>query len=142
MTNDSVTVLGGKLKGISVDAEHIPDLVPVLAGVATAAQGETVFYNAARLREKESDRIVSTAQTLRAMGADIKETDGGLIVRGSSLHGAEVDSFGDHRITMMAAVAAVRTNELVTITNAQAVEKSYPAFFRDYAALGGRVKEN
>jgi len=141
-TENSVTVCGGKLKGISVDAENIPDLVPVLSAVACAAEGETVFYNASRLREKESDRIYSTAQTLRAMGADITETDDGLIVRKSVLRGAEVDSFGDHRIAMMAAVAAVYAKEPVMIREAQAVEKSYPAFFRDYAALGGMIKEH
>ncbi len=139
---DEVTVKRGDMKGIDIDAEQIPDLVPVLAAVACAAEGETRFYNAARLRDKESDRIAATVKTLRAMGAEISETDDGMIVHGSDLHGAEVDSFGDHRIAMMAAVAAVCANGSVTITNAQAAGKSYPAFLRDYAELGGMIKEH
>ena len=130
------------MNGIDIDAEQIPDLVPVLAAVACAADGETRFYNAGRLRDKESDRIASTAQTLRAMGADITETDDGLIVRGSRLYGAAVDSFGDHRIAMMAAAAAVYAEGPMTISGAQSVNKSYPGFFRDYMKLGGMIKEH
>lgn len=138
---DCITVSGGNLRGISIDAENIPDLVPVLAAVACCAEGETRFYNAARLRDKESDRICSTASVLRAMGAEITETEDGLTVRKSNLSGAEVDSFGDHRIAMMAAVAAIAADGQTVIRRAEAVEKSYPAFFRDYAELGGDIEE-
>ena len=142
ITGNEVTVRRRYMNGIDIDAEQIPDLVPVLAAVACAADGETRFYNAGRLRDKESDRIASTAQTLRAMGADITETDDGLIVRGSRLYGAAVDSFGDHRIAMMAAAAAVYAEGPMTISGAQSVNKSYPGFFRDYMKLGGMIKEH
>lgn len=128
------------LCGCRVDASQIPDAVPVIAAVAATANGETVIFNAERLRLKESDRIESTASMLRSLGAEVDITDDGLIIKGKpSLAGGETDSFGDHRIAMAAAVAAQRCENAVTITNAQAVAKSYPAFFEDYNSLGGKA---
>lgn len=128
------------LHGCRVDASQIPDAVPVIAAIAATANGETVIFNAERLRLKESDRIESTASMLRSLGAEVDTTDDGLIIRGKpSLSGGETDSFGDHRIAMAAAIAAQRCENAVTITNAQSVAKSYPAFFEDYNSLGGKA---
>ena len=136
------TVTPAPLHGIEIDASQIPDLVPILALVAACAEGPTRIFGAERLRIKESDRLATTAETLRALGADVRETSDGLLIAGSRLHGSEVSSHNDHRIAMMAAIAALRTGgEAVTIRGTQAVNKSYPAFFRDYAALGGAVTE-
>ena len=141
-TADGFSVCGGNLSGIAIDAEHIPDLVPVLAAVACMAEGETRFYNAERLRAKESDRIETTKNTLAALGGIVEETPDGIIVKQSRLCSGAVDSCGDHRIAMMAAVAASAGEHLcVEISRAEAVEKSYPTFFEDFAALGGIVKE-
>jgi len=116
--------------------------VPALSAVAAVANGRTVIKNASRLRIKESDRLRSVSETLSALGADIRETEDGLEINGrESLKGGVVDSFGDHRIAMMAAVASASCTEPVTIKNAQAVSKSYPAFFEDFSSLGGRVVE-
>lgn len=128
------------LHGCRVDASHIPDAVPVIAAAAATADGETVIFNAERLRLKESDRIESVASMLRSLGGDVETTADGLIIRGkASLSGGETDSFGDHRIAMAAAVAAQKCENPVTITNAHAVGKSYPAFFEDYNSLGGKA---
>ena len=128
------------LHGCRVDASQIPDAVPVIAAVAATAEGETVIYNAQRLRLKESDRIETTASMLRSLGAQATTTDDGLIISGKpSLSGGVTDSFGDHRIAMAAAVAAQKCENAVTITNAGAVAKSYPAFFEDYNSLGGKA---
>ncbi len=128
------------LHGCRVDASQIPDAVPVIAAVAATANGETVIYNAQRLRLKESDRIKTTASMLYSLGAQVKETDDGLIISGKpSLAGGVTDSFGDHRIAMAVAVAAQKCENPVTITNAGAVAKSYPAFFEDYNSLGGKA---
>lgn len=128
------------LRGCRVDASQIPDAVPVIAAAAATANGETVIYNAERLRLKESDRIESTASMLRALGAQVETASDGLIIIGKpTLSGGETDSFGDHRIAMAAAVAAQKCNNAVTITNAQSVAKSYPAFFEDYNSLGGKA---
>ena len=140
-TQDAVTVFPGTLRGIEIDARNIPDLVPVLAVTAAAAQGETRITGAKRLRLKESDRIASTAALLRALGAQVRETEDGLVIAGGSLRGGTVDACGDHRIAMAAAVGACACPDRVTILGAEAVAKSYPAFFEDFAALGGHVEE-
>jgi len=137
----TVTVCGGSLRGIEVDAEDVPDLVPVLAAVACTAEGQTRFDNAGRLRAKESDRIAAVKNALENLGGCVRETPDGLIVTGGKLHGGTVDSCGDHRIAMMAAVAAAAADGEITIRNAESVRKSYPGFYEDFAALGGEVKE-
>jgi 3-phosphoshikimate 1-carboxyvinyltransferase len=115
-----------------IDATDIPDLVPVLAVVATAASGTTRITGASRLRLKESDRIASTAALLRSLGADVEELEDGFLIRGGKpLHGGRIDTFGDHRIAMSAAVASLLTNEAVVIPNADCTKKSYPTFFED-----------
>lgn len=129
-----------ELRGAVIDASQIPDAVPVIAAIAASAEGETVIKNAQRLRLKESDRIVSTAQMLRSLGADVKETEDGMIISGKPvLSGGTVDSFNDHRIAMAAAVAAAKCKDEVIITDASAVNKSYPDFYIDYNKLGGHA---
>jgi len=124
-----------------VDAKNIPDLVPVLAVLASVSGGTTRFINAQRLRIKESDRLATVTEMLTALGADIEETADGLVVRGvRRLCGGSVHARGDHRIAMSAAVAAIACEGEVAIENAESVSKSYPAFWRDYAALGGKVR--
>ena len=141
ISGDTLTVFPSKLGGIEIDAKNIPDLVPVLAVTAAAAHGETRIYNAGRLRIKESDRIVSTAALLRSLGGAVRETEDGLVINGGTLRGGEAESFGDHRIAMAAAVAACAADGEVLIKGSHAAAKSYPAFFADYAALGGIIKE-
>lgn len=129
------------LHGCRIDASDIPDAVPVIAAVAATAEGETVIYNAERLRLKESDRIQTTAHMIRALGGEIAETDDGLIIKGKKiLDGGETPSFNDHRIAMAAAVAACSCKGDVIIRQAEAVNKSYPAFFDDYNKLGGNAR--
>ena len=126
----AVTVTPAPLHGIHIDAKQIPDLVPVLAVIATAADGVTKITGAARLRIKESDRIATTAALIRALGGKIEEHEDGLTVYGTKhLTGGTVDGAGDHRIVMSAAVASLRANAPVTILGAEAVKKSYPHFF-------------
>ena len=137
---DAVTTQGGALQGIEIDAHDIPDLVPALAVVAAATSGQTVITGAARLRLKESDRLAAVCDVLGRLGADVKETGDGLLIQGGQrLHAATVDAWGDHRIAMMAAIASLWCEGPVTITGADAVSKSYPQFFEDLEALGGKV---
>ena len=140
--SDSVAVRPSRLRSIRIDAANTPDLVPVLSVVAAAAQGQTVIYNAERLRLKESDRLRTTREALTALGADIIETSDGLIINGRpSLKGGTVSSCGDHRIAMMAAIASVVCEDTVAIRDAEAVNKSYPRFFEDFVKLGGEIVE-
>ncbi len=139
---DALTVAPAPLHACEINASNTPDLVPALAVVACAAAGETRITGAARLRIKESDRLQATCAVLTALSADIAETPDGLVIRGGRpLHGGTVDSWNDHRIAMAAALAALLSDGPVTITDALAVQKSYPAFFADFAALGGETEE-
>ncbi len=123
-----------------IDCRDIPDLVPVLSVLAAVSPGQTRFINAGRLRIKESDRLATTAALLTALGGQVEELPEGLNVTGvSRLSGGEVDSANDHRIAMSAAVAALACDAPVILHGAQAVNKSYPAFWTDYRRLGGRV---
>jgi 3-phosphoshikimate 1-carboxyvinyltransferase len=119
-----------------VNIRDCPDLGPVIAVLGTRADGETVIAGAERLRYKESDRLAAIASELGTLGANVKETQGGLLVSGPSvLTGGNVDSHGDHRIAMALAVAALCASDTVTIRNAQCVSKSYPTFFDDLRSL-------
>ena len=120
-----------------IDAADVPDLVPALAAAASAVPGRTEIVGAARLRYKECDRLSAMTAGLRAMGTDIRETNDGLIIVGGALRGARVSGCGDHRIVMALAVAALSADGETTITDAEAVEKSYPGFWRDFRSLGG-----
>ena len=136
--SDGLTVCSSRLRCANVDASQIPDLVPVLAVAMAAAEGESRITGAARLRIKESDRLSAMCAALSAAGADVQELPDGLIIRGGKpLHAARIDGCNDHRIVMAMAVAAAISSGNLTITDAQAVAKSAPAFWTEYASLGG-----
>ena len=123
---------------ISVD--QCPDLAPVLAVYACMKNGRTRLLNVERLRIKESDRVSSILAMIGALGGRIEADEHSITIYGNGqLCGGVVDSFADHRIVMAAAVAATICQDEVLITNAQAVEKSYPDFFDDYNGLGGKA---
>ena len=125
---------------LTISAADIPDLVPILAVTAAANQG-AVFTDIGRLRLKESDRVASVMDMLRALGGQAEANDTTLTVYGTGLHGGTVDSRNDHRIAMSAAIAATVCDSPVTILGAQCVEKSYPKFFTDYTSLGGQYEQ-
>ena len=126
------------LTAMDVDVSQIPDLLPILAVIACKARGASRFQKAGRLRFKESDRLKNTAALINALGGRAEEGADSLTVYGSGgLTGGTVSACGDHRMAMAAAVAAQLCREPVIITDAEAVEKSYPDFFRDYNRLGG-----
>ncbi len=132
-------------KDVDVDVSGCPDLVPPLAVMAACRAGRvTRLVNAARLRAKESNRLTAVAQTLNSLGADVTEGPDYLTIRGrASLAGdARVDSFHDHRIAMMTAIAATRCEKPVTLTGAESVNKSYPTFWEEFSRLGGVLKES
>ena len=140
--NGSYIARRSNLKGIDIDASQIPDLVPVLATVASVAEGRTRIYGASRLRLKESDRLFTVSDMLRRLGAKIEENDDGLIVEGvRALRGGSVSSYNDHRIAMSAAVAASVCESAVEIDGAEAVNKSYPTFWEDASSLGAKISD-
>ena len=118
-----------------------PDLVPPLAAMAALRNGYTTYIgNAARLRIKESDRLATVTQALNALGAQVEEGPDFLKITGKDglTGGVTVDCCNDHRIAMMAAVAATRCAEPVTLLGAECVSKSYPNFWEEYKRLGGK----
>ena len=143
MDEDGIMVKAGKLQGIAIDVSQIPDMVPILAVAALAAEGTTEIKNAGRLRIKESDRLATVSNVLNSLGGQVEELEEGLIIRGGKpLKGGEVNSYNDHRIAMMAAIASLLCGEKVTITGADAVNKSYPDFFQvlEETGWGGNVE--
>lgn len=134
-----VTVQGpesGGLKGIEVDMGKWPDMVPTIAVTAAFATGTTVIRNVAHLRIKETDRLKAVAAELGKMGARVTEMDDGLVVEGGhELHGAEIQTYDDHRIAMSFAVAGLRVPG-VLIRNPECVKKSFPGFWELWQSLG------
>ncbi|MBR2638909.1 MAG: 3-phosphoshikimate 1-carboxyvinyltransferase [Bacteroidaceae bacterium] len=137
---DGFIAFPSQLFGTELDCMDTPDLLPILSVAASVADGETLFTNVGRLRYKESDRLAAMQTTLATFGIDSRIGEDTFSVYGgkASVKG-EVDSFGDHRIAMSAAILATLVGEEVVINGAECVAKSYPRFFEDYAALGGLV---
>ncbi|MGH9555887.1 MAG: 3-phosphoshikimate 1-carboxyvinyltransferase, partial [Terriglobales bacterium] len=129
----TVRVEGGALRGSTIAGAQTAALIdelPVLAAIAPFTEDGIEIRDARELRIKESDRIAAVARNLRAMGAEVDEREDGLRVPGrQKLHGAEVDSGGDHRIAMAFAIAALRVEGETTIRGSDAVQVSYPEFF-------------
>ena len=132
-------VKASRLHGVEISGEEIPSLIdeiPVIAAAACFADGVTVIRDAAELKVKESNRIAAMTENLRAMGADVTETEDGMIIRGGRpLHGAVIDSRNDHRIAMTFAVAALAAEGETSIPQWDCVNISYPGFLEDLRKL-------
>ena len=125
---------------LEIDVSDCPDLLPPLAVMAAVRSGSTRFTGAARLRLKESDRLSTTSAMLRALGGNAEEFADELLVHGrSALSGGTVDGANDHHIVMAAAIAATACTAPVTILGAEAINKSYPTFWKVYETLGGEI---
>ena len=135
----TVQVEGRSLEGASISGAEtavLIDELPVLAAVAPYTEHGIEIKDARELRVKESDRIAVVAHNLRAMGAELEEKEDGLRIPGrQAIHGAQVDSHGDHRIAMAFAIAALRAEGETTILNADAARVSYPAFFETLESI-------
>ena len=127
------------LHGTTIEGAIIPTLIdelPMIAVMAAFAEGTTVIRDAQELRVKESDRIQVMTENLRKMGADIQETEDGMIIHGGkALHGAEIDSHLDHRVAMSFAVAGLLCEGTLSIKNGECVNISYPEFYSDLYSL-------
>lgn len=138
----TVEVYGGRpLRGIVIDCNDAPDMVPILSVLLAHGEGESQIIHAEQLRFKECDRLAAMAQ-LNKMGAQVTETQDGLAFKGvKKLHGgAVVDSFHDHRVLMSFAVAGLAASEPCRITDPGAAAVSYPGFLEDIKALGAHLE--
>jgi len=128
----------GKLSAVTIDARETPDLVPPTAALCCFCEGKSRIVNAGRLRLKESDRLSALTSELKKLGANIEETGDSLSITGvSRLRGGSVDAWGDHRIAMALAVAAIRCDGPVTLSGWRSVNKSYPGFWSDFEGERG-----
>ncbi len=126
--------------GSTIDLSQSPDIGPILAILAAFSEGYTTLVNAQRLKYKESNRLLAMYETLEKMGVESVMGDSSLQIKGTSLiEGGHYDSYGDHRIVMALAIAAIRAKSPLIIHHAEAVSKSYPSFFEDYQKLGGMI---
>ena len=136
-----IVVESSELVGVEIGGDIIPrliDEIPIIALAACFAKGKTIIRDASDARYKESDRLSITASELTKFGADIEELDDGIIVNGvGSLNGTICESFDDHRIAMMEAIAAILSEGKTTIQNSDCVAISYPMFWDDLSVLTG-----
>jgi 3-phosphoshikimate 1-carboxyvinyltransferase len=131
---DAVSVEGIRLRGIDVDMNAISDTVMTLAAVACFAEGPTIIRNVAHIRHKETDRLTALATELRRVGAEVEEFADGLKITPRPLHGAEIETYNDHRMAMSMALIGLRVPGIV-IKNPGCVAKTYPRFFEDLEKL-------
>ena len=140
---DQLTVRpsAGKLHGRAFDLNGTPDALPIMAVLGALADGETRLFNVAQARLKETDRIAVMARELPKMGAVITELPDGLVIRGGSLHGAEVESYDDHRIAMSLAIAGLCADGETVVKHAESAAVTYPGFVSDFRSLGADFRE-
>ncbi len=135
--NGGITVTATHLTGCTIDVTNIPDLVPPLAVLLSFCEGESHITGAARLRLKESDRLAAMTSELTKLGARITCSEDALHIQGvKRLQGGTVDAWGDHRIAMAMAVAAIGCDAPVILHGSDTVAKSYPSFWDDFEGSG------
>jgi 3-phosphoshikimate 1-carboxyvinyltransferase len=140
-TGGVVKVSKSPLRGIIADMSDCPDLFPVVSALCAAAEGESTLTGLGRLRLKESDRVAAMVEGLTRMGIKVRCDPDSVKITGGTPRGADVDSWGDHRIAMSLAVLALTAEGETKINDAGCVSKSYPGFWDDLAAIGVRLEK-
>ena len=137
----AVRVAKSTLRGINVDLSDCPDLFPIVSALCAAAEGESILTGLGRLKLKESDRLAAMAEGLTRMEIKMRCDSDSAKITGGAPRGAELDPWGDHRIAMSLAVLALAAEGETKINDAGCVSKSYPGFWDDLAAIGGRLEK-
>jgi len=135
-----ITVAKRCLNGFAADIGETPDLAPILAVLAAYAKGQSVLKKVSRLKDKESDRLFAIQEMLSKAGISSKEEGDSLVIEGGKPQGAAFRSFSDHRMAMAEAVLAAYATGQSEIDDMTCVKKSYPGFWKDFAALGGQYE--
>jgi len=129
------------LAPLDVDVSQCPDLAPAIAAAMSVAHGKSTIFGGARLKVKESDRIMSVANALNGLGADVTPTDDGMIINGKNkLSGGSADAPNDHRIAMMVGAISSKCMGEIKLSGSRNVNKSYPSFWEDFVLMGGKIK--
>jgi 3-phosphoshikimate 1-carboxyvinyltransferase len=134
-----ITSCQSSLKAFTFNAADSPDLFPPLAALAAYCKGTSRISGVSRLKDKESNRAEAIIDVLRTLNITARVEADDLLIDGGEVKGGLVSSFNDHRIAMMAAVMALRSRGEVTITGAEAINKSFPEFFEYLRLLGARI---
>jgi 3-phosphoshikimate 1-carboxyvinyltransferase len=132
--------LSHTLNGSQINASNIPDLLPTLAVLGTVSEGQTQITNVPHARLKETDRIHSMTEGLRRMGASIEALPDGMVITQSTLQGAQVNGYQDHRTVMALTLAGMLAQGTTVINHAESVNKTYPNFFNDLIKLGASLE--
>jgi len=140
INSEDILAKNTKTHGLVIDVSQCPDLVPILGVLGSLSKGTTTIINGERLRYKESDRLMATADVLNTLGGKVTETKDGLIIEGvEKFTGGSVKSHNDHRIAMAVAMASIASQGNIILEGAEAVNKSYPHFWEDFEKIGGEV---
>jgi 3-phosphoshikimate 1-carboxyvinyltransferase len=139
VSGSSARIKGSRLKGVEIDMNRTPDALPAMAVTAAFAEGETRLVNVPQARSKETDRIACMAKELKKMAVDIEELPDGLVIRGSKPHAAALNGYGDHRIVMALALAAMGVEGQTTIDTAEAMRVTFPTFIDLMTSLGANM---
>ncbi len=137
---DGFLVKASELHGIEVDLNQMPDAVPIVSVIGCLAEGETRIVNVAHARIKETDRLKAMAAELKKMGADVEEKSDGLVIKKSTLKGALVNGYFDHRTIMALAVAGMNAKGTTRIITAEGISKTYPSFVNDMKQIGAKIE--
>ncbi len=141
VADNSIITKKSQIKACEVDVAQCPDLAPVVAAAMVCVEGTSRISGGARLKYKESDRILSISEALNSIGANVTPTEDGMIVSSSKcLSGLKVNLHDDHRIAMMIAIISQRVDGEMMLINADCVNKSYPSFWDDFTLLGGKIR--
>jgi 3-phosphoshikimate 1-carboxyvinyltransferase len=139
-TAEGVWVNGGELQGIDIDMNNTPDALPAMAVAGCFARGITRLLNVPQARLKECDRIASTANELRKMGARIDELTDGLIIHQSQLKGTDLHGYDDHRMVMSLSIAGLAAAGVTRVDTAESARVTYPSFIEDLKKLGAHIE--
>lgn len=136
-----ISIAYDNLQGVLIEGEIIPrliDEIPIIALLATQAEGTTIIKDSEELRYKETDRIHAIIDVLTKLGASIEGTDDGMVIHGKTpLSGGTVSSYNDHRIAMMTSIASLITSDEIILDDDSSINISYPGFFQDLDKLRG-----
>ena len=133
-----ILVRTSSLHGITIEGDIIPTLIdeiPIIAVMAAVADGTTVIKDAAELKVKETDRIETVTDNLKAMGCNVTPTEDGMIITGGTLHGASIHTLLDHSIAMAFSIAALVADGTTKILDSKCVDVSYPTFYDTFEQL-------
>ncbi len=141
-TDEGLNITSSNLFGRSIDLNMTPDLFSIMCIAGCKAEGITTLENVSHARIKETDRIKVMTEELKKMGADIKEREDGVVIRGKKIKGSKVCGHNDHRVVMALALAGLIAKGSTDISGAEAINVTYPSFVDSMRSIGAKININ